>query len=100
MKKERNTKRKLSIKRVGALVAVCFVAVVFVNLFPRLNYFNSQIKDLEVKIAEQKKLKEELSLQQNMYSSKEYVEKIAREELGLVRANEKVYIDSSTKESE
>lgn len=100
MKKERNMKRKLSVKKIASLVAVCIVAVMAVNLVPRFNYYNGQMKELEGKIEEQKKLNDELKQKQAMYSSKDYVEQIAREQLGLVRANEKVYIDSNNKESE
>ncbi len=91
--------RKISLKRIIVLVAVCFVAVMFVNQFNRLNYYNGQIKELEGKIAEQQEISDELSTRQDVYSSKEYVEKIARDTLGLVRANEKVYIDSNNTES-
>lgn len=98
MVKERNV-RKVSLKKIIALVAVCFVAVMFVNQFSRINYYNGQIKELEGKIAEQQEISSELSTRQDIYSSKEYVEKIARDTLGLVRANEKVYIDSNNTES-
>lgn len=91
--------RKVSLKKIVAFVAVCFVAVMFVNQFSRINYYNGQIKELEGKIAEQEALNGELSARQDIYSSKEYVEQIARDTLGLVRANEKVYIDSNNIES-
>ena len=97
---QKNKTRKISVRKIVLLVVVCFVAVMFVNLFSRINYYNGQIKELEAQIAEQEKINEELSAQQNVYSSKEHVEKIARETLGLVRANEKVYIDSNNRESE
>ena len=93
-------KSRLSLKKIIAIVAICFVAVMFVKQFGRISYYNGQIKDLESKIAEQQAINDELSTRQDVYSSKEYVEKIARDTLGLVRANEKVYIDSSNKESE
>lgn len=96
--KKRNL-RKVSFKKIISLVAICFVSVMFVNQFSRLNYYNGQIKELEGKIAEQQEINDELSTRQNVYSSKEYVEKIARDTLGLVRANEKVYIDSNNTES-
>lgn len=100
MKKERNVKRKLSVKKIAFVVAVCFVAVMSVNLIPRFSYYDNRISELKGSISEQEKLNAELSQEQNMYSSKEYIERIAREQLGLVRANEKVYIDSNNKESE
>ena len=92
-------KQKLSLKKIVAVVAVCFAVVMFANQFSRINYYNGQIKNLESQIEEQKKIKKELSNRQDVYSSKEYVEKIARDTLGLVRANEKVYIDSNNREN-
>ncbi len=86
-------KRKLSLKKLIVFVALCFAAVVFINQFSRISYYNAQIKELEGKIDEQKQRESELSDRRDVYTSKEYVEKIAREKLGLLRANEKVYID-------
>ncbi len=97
---KKRTMRKVSFKKIILLVVVCFVAVMFVNQFTRLNYYNGQIKELEGKISEQQEINDELSARQNVYSSKEHVEKIARDTLGLVRANEKVYIDSNNTESD
>lgn len=92
--------QKLSLKKVIVVVALCFVAVMFIKQFGRISYYNGQIKDLEVKISEQEKISEELTNRQDVYTSKEYVEKIARDTLGLVRANEKVYIDSNSRDAQ
>ena len=99
MAKKRNV-QKLSLKKIIAVVVLCFVAVMFIKQFGRINYYNGQIKDLEGKISEQKEINEELTNRQDVYASKEYVEKIARDTLGLVRANEKVYIDSNNRDAQ
>lgn len=89
----RGRARKISVKKIVLFVAVCFAAVVFINQFSRINYYNDQIKELEEQVTEQNQLGIELSEKQDIYASKEHVEKIAREKLGLLHANEKVYID-------
>lgn len=90
----RNVPGKL-VARILVVVSVCFALVMFINQFSRIRGYNEQIKDLEGQIAEQEQINTELSDKFDVYSSKEYVEKIARDELGLMRANEKVYIDSN-----
>lgn len=92
--KKRSLNKK-TIRRLVLLVVVSIAAVVFVNQFTRINYYNGQIKDLESQIAEQESISKDLQEKQDVYSSREHVEKIARDELGLLRANEKVYIDSN-----
>jgi len=91
---ERN-RRKISFKKILLLVVISFAVVTFVNQFSRIKYYNGQIKELEGQIEQQLEISSELSEKRDVYSSKEYVEKIARETLGLLRANEKVYIDSN-----
>ncbi len=92
--KKRNVNKNV-LKKIFVLVLISVAAVVFINQFSRINYYNGQIKELEGKIAEQEQIGKELSDKQDVYSSKEHVEKIARDELGMLRANEKVYIDSN-----
>ena len=45
------------------------------------------------KIAEEKKTNEELSNEQKMINSDEYIEKVARDKLGMVKKNERVFVD-------
>lgn len=86
---------KKAIRRLLWLVIASIAIVVFINQFSRISYYNGQIKDLEGQIAEQEETAKELEEKSDVYSSREHVEKIARDELGLLRANEKVYIDSN-----
>ena len=92
--KKRGVNKK-AIRRLLWLVVACVAIVVFINQFSRIGYYNGQIKDLAGQIAEQEEKAKELEEKSDVYSSREHVEKIARDELGLLRANEKVYIDSN-----
>lgn len=64
-----------------------------VNLKGLLESKKEQHADLQNKITLQKKQKAELEKQMKNVNSDEYIEKMAREELGMVKKNERVYID-------
>lgn len=66
---------------------------VSVNLKGLLESKKEQHADLQNKITLQKKQKAELEKQMKNVNSDEYIEKMAREELGMVKKNERVYID-------
>ena len=52
-----------------------------------------QHADLQNKISLQKKQKADLEKQMKNINSDEYIEKVAREKLGMVKKNERVYVD-------
>ena len=80
-------------------VVVFYFAYTLVTQQISINKKNAEIKALESQVAEAEgesdKLKSELENLQNP----EYIEKIAREKLGLVRPNERVFVDSNKSES-
>ncbi len=88
-------RRKLTVNKVIALVFLCAVAVILVKQQANINYYNNQISNLQSKIKEEEQLSEELQKKSTIYSSDYYVEKVARDELGLVMPDEKVFIDAS-----
>ena len=93
--RKRKINKGILLKRVALLGAAVIVVCVFVNQYQKLRGYNEQISQLEQDIAAQLETGQELSEKENLYSSMQYIEKIARGTLGLVRADEKVYIDSS-----
>jgi len=54
---------------------------------------NTELDKIESKIEAEKKLNEELKNEKEMIQSDEYIEKIAREKLGMVKKNERVFVD-------
>lgn len=52
-----------------------------------------QHTDLQNKISLQKKQKADLEKQMKNINSDEYIEKVAREKLGMVKKNERIYVD-------
>ncbi len=94
---KRKKKKGIVLKRAVLLGAAVVVVCVFVNQYGSLRRYHQQISELEQEIAAQQQTGQELDEKENVYSSMEYIEKVARDTLGLVRADEKVYIDSSQK---
>lgn len=54
---------------------------------------NLELSRLEGKIAEEKTVNEELKKESEIIQDDEYIEKIAREKLGMVKKNERIYVD-------
>lgn len=92
-------KRKVNIS-VGGLLKVCgvlfvciYAAVVFVQQQLTLAKCDEVAKDYEEKIAAAKLEQQKLSDELEKAGTDEYLERIAREQLGLVKANERVFVD-------
>ena len=92
-KEKKKSKRALSGK-VMAVVLTVFSVFVAVNLIWQLNTY-AQLKvdkeKLEAEITEENKKKQEYTNQMEYYTTDEYIEKIAREQLGLVMPDEIVF---------
>ena len=90
-------KRSSTSKFVGAILAAFSIFVV-VNIAIQLNTYvalKAQKEDLESQIEEENRKKEEYNNQMEYYSTDEYIEKIARVQLGLVMPDEIVFkVDS------
>ncbi|HHW31415.1 MAG TPA: septum formation initiator family protein [Clostridiaceae bacterium] len=58
-----------------------------------INFKNNEAKNIRAKIQSEMQLNEELKkFKENLYSD-EYIEKIAREKLGMVKPGEKIFFD-------
>jgi len=58
-----------------------------------LNAKSLEMSKIESKIEEETKVNEELKKEKEMINSDEYKEKVARDKLGMVKKNEKVFVD-------
>ena len=58
-----------------------------------LNRYSENSKELATKIEEQQAYNDELVAEKENVNSKEFIEQMAREKLGMYYPNEKVYID-------
>jgi len=77
-----------------ALFFVYFV-VTFIEQQNMINSKSKQIETINQKIAEEQKINEELNKNIEIIGSDEYIEKVARERLGMVKSGEKLFIDTN-----
>lgn len=95
--KKKNNKR---FKTVLLAVITLWLLIKGAALQPQITDNHDKIDELNLKIAyEQKRAEEVDALKQNV-DSDEYIEKIAREKLGMIRKDEIVFIDVCGEEDE
>ena len=80
-------------KKIGIIIFIIYVAVVFINQQQTLASYNSQKDYYSEKIAEAKEYNETLIATKDNLNSKEYIDTICREKLNMYSKNEKVYIN-------
>ena len=101
LKKTRQKKRKKGLKvflRLALLAFFLFAAVRFISQQPLLSEYDKKIGDLNDQIQQQEKDKAHYEELKALYETEEYQKQLARERLGLVEENEKVFIDVSGKQ--
>lgn len=85
------------IKKNYKKILLIFVAIYAISVFASqqkmLNAYRADIKNYEEKKEEETQTKEELLAMKENLNSTEYIEKVAREKLGMYLPNERVYID-------
>ena len=86
-------KYKVDYVRVILIVALVFFSVTFVKQQFQINEYNVQINSINQDIAEAKERTEELKSVEAKVNDSEYIEEVARAELGLVKPYEKIFID-------
>jgi len=82
--------------KIGLLIiigAFIYFIYVFIDQQKLINAKTNEMQNLQNKIAEEERINEELKQQKEMINTDEYVEKIAREKLGMVKRGEKVFVD-------
>lgn len=95
--------RKKRVKRPKALDEIIihffllfFITAVTIQLISQYNAYQSikeQQQELQAKINDAKEKTAEFENQKQYYSSDAYIEKIAREQLGLIKSNEVLYVN-------
>ena len=68
-------------------------AITYTSQSEELYLLNLKIKELEQKIEKEMEIKKDLLKQKEEISSEESIEKLAREKLGMVKVEEKIFID-------
>lgn len=95
-------KRNLNIKKLTIVAVAVVIAVNFVYVLiwqqVAITQKDREIEALKGRIATATEESERLSQEVENLNDPEYLEKIAREKLGLVRPNERVFVDSNKSE--
>lgn len=90
-KKRKLQKRHSTILMIVAAVVVCYFLILFFVMRSDLNSQEKYYAQLNTQLAEKKAENEELKKLVDSSDLDEYVEKIARDELGYVFPDERVY---------
>lgn len=92
-------KQKLNIKRTALVAAVAAFMIYFVYAMIAqqitLSNKNKEIRSLEEQVSAANTETERLQKELDNLEDPEYLERIAREKLGLVRPNERVIVDAN-----
>ncbi len=93
-KGKKNSMSAKTLVKLGLLLAVCiYVACIFIKQQIKLSQCADVCEEYEQKIAEAKLENQKLEDELKKAGSDEYIERMAREKLGMVKANERVFID-------
>ncbi len=98
IQKKRYSKKKSKLPVIIVMIIAAFMIVKGVMLQPQISENIDKISDLQSQINyEQQKADEVDNLRQKV-NSDEYIEKMAREKLGMIRKDEIVFIDVTSEE--
>lgn len=93
MAKKKQGNRRITLPTVAVFALAAFLLVKGVMQQPKITANKEEIENLNTEIAQQQKKLDELDELKTMVDSDEYIEKVAREKLGLIKENEIVFID-------
>lgn len=91
----KNKKLTLTIKKFLFIAIAIYVIYTFFVQQKTLNAYKADEERYCKQIVAEEEKKEELNRTKSNINSKEYIEEIARDKLGMYLPNEKVYIDIS-----
>ena len=86
-------KNKKIYRRLLIILVLAYTIFTLANQQKVLNKYSDNSKELATKIEEQQAYNDELVAEKENVNSKEFIEQMAREKLGMYYPNEKVYID-------
>ncbi len=89
----RKKRKRISLLGLGVSAAVLMMISKAFIMQPEINRNNDKIEKLQSAIEYEKVRAEEVENLQDKVNTDEYIEKVAREQLGLVKENEKIFID-------
>ena len=91
---KKGKKRIKTIKLALVFAVVFYLGYTFISQQVQINALNKDISELDTKISEEENRNLELVKKKKEIDTPEYIEKIAREELGLVAPDEIVFMEA------
>jgi len=88
-----NKRKKSKLWLVVLIGFFLYFAYVMVDQQKMLYAKDMEMADIQAKIKQEEKVGQELQKKKETLESDEYIEKVAREKLGMVKQEEKVFID-------
>lgn len=79
--------------RVFLTVFICSVGVGVVNRVKAYEEIKQERLEISAQIEEEKQKQQEYEKDKEYYNSDSYIEKIAREQLGMIKSNEVLYVN-------
>ncbi len=93
IRKTKKASPKALAKALGIAAVCVYVAYTLINQQITLSKTNAVAEEYKAKIAEAQTENQKLEDELSQAGTDEYLERVAREKLGLVKANERVFID-------
>jgi len=91
-------KKKSKLPWLVLFVIASFMLIKGATLQPQISENNDKIAELESQISYEQQRAEEIDNMKENVNSDEYIEKIAREKLGMIKKDEIVFIDVTGEE--
>ena len=99
MKKMPKIKMNTSTLIIAVTVIVCgFFIVKGIEYIPTISFYNQKSEEIKAEQEYEQKKIDEIDEDKKNKDTDEYKEKVARENLGMVKKGEKIYIDISGQE--
>lgn len=94
-KTNKNAINGVKLHKLLLIISILYVGYILINQQITLNKYSTEVAYYEqMKIGEQERNIELIDKKENI-NSDDFIEKIAREQLGLVMPNETIYVDST-----
>lgn len=98
-KRSGTSKKNINIKKTVIIAVVCiavlYFSVTFIKQQITINQKNRELDEIKKKVEEATAQSERLNQELDKFNDPEYIERKARNELGMVRPNERVFVDSN-----
>ncbi|NLC68724.1 MAG: septum formation initiator family protein [Clostridiaceae bacterium] len=88
-----NKRRRLKWGLLAIIALSVYFLFIIIDQQSIIDAKEEEIKNIQAKINEELNTNKKLLEQKEMLGSDEYIEQVAREELGMVKPGEKIYID-------